>query len=251
MAASSVTVRTSNPKRSRTGADYAKRTKAVRVSSSSSSSKRLMSALPPLAPTGWSRSAFSKTGQELKYFDVASATYACDTTGAVTLLNGIAQGDDVTTRDGRVVFNASCRVIGKFTGQDGIVSDSLCRVMLVWDMNNNSAAAVPLITDILTASTSISHLNLNNRARFVILRDHMVSYGAHDITTATSTFSSSPNTGELDWYVRLGKSKTIYSGTTGVIGSIASGALYLVTIGDQAAGAGYSFQATSRVRFTE
>lgn len=250
MAASSVTVRTAPAKRARSGSDYAKRTKAVRVTGGTT--KRLMMGAPaPLAPTGWSRFPNSKTGQELKFFDVAAATYACDTTGAVTLLNGIAQGDDVTTRDGRVVFNASVRIIGKFTGQDGIVSDTLCRVMLVWDQNNNSAAAVPAITDILTASTSVSHLNLNNRARFIILRDHMVSYGAHDITTATSTFSSSPNTGELDWYVRLGKSKTIYSGTTGVIGSIASGALYLVTIGDQAAGAGYSFNATSRVRFTE
>jgi len=202
----------------------------------------------PLAPTGWTRR--SGGGGELKYFDVAAATYACDTTGAVTLLNGIAQGDDVTTRDGRVVYNASCRIIGKFVAQDASVSATLCRVMLVWDANNNSAVAVPAITDILTASTSISHLNLNNRARFVVLRDTMVSYGAL-VDTATQTYSGAPSTGEIDWYVRLGKSKTVFSGTTGVIGSIASGALYLVTIGDNAANAAYNFTATSRIRFTE
>ena len=118
--------------------------------------------------------------------------------------------------------------------------------MLVWDLNPNSSATVPNITDILTAATSISHLNLNNRARFVVLRDHMVAYGALS-TTATQTYSAAPGAGELDWYVRLGKSKTIFSGTTGAIGSIASGSLLLLTIGDNAVNTAYNFTWTSSI----
>lgn len=196
------------------------------------------------AVRGWTGSP-----SELKYVDVASTAYACDTTGSVAALNLIAQGDDVTNRQGRQVSLKSCRVFGIVGPQDASTLTNLARVMLVWDSQPNSGA-LPAITDILTASTAIAHTNLDNRQRFTILRDWKESFGVYD-TTATQAVAGTPMVATLDWYVPLKGIKTTYSGTTATIGVVATGSLLLVTVGQRAAGAGSTAQLTSRVRFTD
>lgn len=47
---------------------------------------------------------------EKKVVDTASASYACDTTGSVTLLNGMAQGSDFTNRIGRKYTNVAVQL---------------------------------------------------------------------------------------------------------------------------------------------
>jgi hypothetical protein len=195
------------------------------------------------ATRGWTGSP-----GELKFVDVASAAYACDTTGSVTALNLVAQGDDVTNRQGRQITLKSCRVLGKISG--GITTTPVyCRVMLVWDSQPNSGA-IATIAQIMAASTSISNPLLDNRERFTILRDWKMTLGGLS-TTATQSFAMSPSNAELDWYVPLKGIKTTYSGTTATIGVVATGALLLVTLGDLAAGSGGVAQLVSRVRFID
>lgn len=184
---------------------------------------------------------------ELKYKDVAnSAAYVFDTTGSVTLLNGIATGDDNTDRDGRQVHNKSIQVVGHVRPVDGSTGAVLCRLMLVWDSQPNGAIAT--IANILTASTSCANLNLDNRERFTILKDWAYSNGGID-TTATQTYAMSPTTTAIKWFIPLGGKKTTYGNTGNTIASINTGALLLVSIGNVVPNAGSLFEGTTRLRF--
>lgn len=200
---------------------------------------------PPGPPTGWTNDR-----SELKYLDIASANYACDTTGSVTALNLIGQGDDVNTRQGRQVTLKSIRIHGMIAPVDNTTVNNYVRVMLIWDNSPNSAATVPAITDILNASTSITSTNLNNRVRFTVLRDWKETIGGLD-NTATQATAQSPSVSEIDWYVNLKNALTTYSGTGSTIANISTGSLLMVTIGSAAAAAAHNFVATTRLRFTD
>jgi len=188
---------------------------------------------------------------ELKYSDIASATYLADTTGSVVCLNAIAQGDDNTNRDGRQVCNKSIHLHGLLTPASNATLPNYARLMLIWDAQPNSAAAVPSVGDILVAGTSISNTNLNNRHRFTIIRDLKLPQGDINVWGAgVDAYSNGNNTHVVDIFVTLEDVITTYSGTTATVASIATGSLLLLTIGSQATGgAGGLFQLTSRLRF--
>jgi len=199
----------------------------------------------PLTNRGW-----VNDGSEVKYSDLASANYACDTTGSVTCLNAVPRGDAPTSRNGNVINMKSCRVFGLIYPQDYNVAPNLARIMLVWDAQPNSGS-LPSITDILNASTSISSTNLNNRMRFTILRDYKTSLAAISIGGAAQTnFAGSPTVDELDWYVKIPQ-RTYYSGNDALYSTIATGALLLVTIGNQPVNDGSAALLTTRIRFTD
>jgi len=206
--------------------------------------KMVRNRYPKLAIRGW-----SNNNAELKYVDIAAANYAADTTGSVTCLNLTAVGDDNTTRDGRQICNRSIHVQGILNPVDNTAGPNLARMMLVWDAQPNSGA-IATITNILTASTSVSATNLDNRERFTVLRDSRFAQGTIS-DTATQAFSNGTNTYMVNEFVNLKDVKTTYSGTTAAIGSVATGALLLVTIGSVGAVAGGTFNLTTRLRFTD
>lgn len=184
---------------------------------------------------------------EKKVVDTASASYVCDTTGSITAISLSAQGTDYTNRIGRKTTNVAVQLQGSIRPIDAATNTNKSRVMIIYDTQPNSA--LPAITDILTASTSNSFMNLNNRDRFRVLVEENVTLGALD-NTATQAFAASPTVHNINIYRKIALD-TIWQGTTAAIGSVASGALYLVTIGDQAAGLGGSFQGAVRVRFVD
>lgn len=190
---------------------------------------------------------FFNTGAELKYVDTAVGNGLFDTTGTVTALNLTAVGDDNTTRDGRQINNQSVQVQGIVRPSDGSTVPDYCRMMLVWDAQPNSGS-IATITQILQSSTSNAMLNLDNRERFTIVKDWKCAVGGFN-NTATQTYAQSPSVETIDWFVPLKGIKTTYSGTTAAIGSIATGALLLVTIGDAAVNDGNYFTGNCRVRF--
>lgn len=197
---------------------------------------------PKLATRGW-----ANNNSELKYTDLARAIYAADTTGTVTALNLTAVGDDNTTRDGRQICNRSIHVFGLLNPLDDATNANYSRLMLVWDAQPNSGA-IAAITDILVAASSISSTNLNNRERFTVLRDCRYSQGR-----VQAGYSNGDNTYAINEFVALKDVKTTYSGTTATIGSVATGALLMVTIGSETAAStdGGQFQLTTRLRFTD
>lgn len=185
---------------------------------------------------------------ELKYVDVASSAYVCDTTGTVTALNLLAVGDDNNTRDGRQVTIKSVQIRGIVQNVDQATGDSYARIMLVWDNANNSGT-IATIAQILTAATSLSFPLIDNAQRFTILSDRTYAIGQIS-TTATQSFAGSPNVNTCDLYKKINQ-VTQYSGTTAAIGSIQNGALLLVTLGNNGAGLGATALIATRVRFTD
>lgn len=228
-------------KRTKSKYVLAKKTSGFKRNSSSTYAARNRA---PRATRGF----FNRPG-ELKYSDVAAAAYAVDTVGSVTLLNGVAVGDDATNRDGRQIFNRSVHVQGILNPVDANTNNHFARIMVVWDSQPNSGT-IASITDILAAQTSISNTNLNNRERFTILRDWKTAMGAVD-STATQTYAAAPTVAKVDMFINLKGVTTTYSGTTGVIGSIATGALLLVTLGSTGVGFGSAAFLSSRLRFSD
>jgi len=182
---------------------------------------------------------------EAKVVDTDPANYSMDTTGSVTLINGVATGSDFTDRIGRKIILKSVYVRGIIKPVDSQTNDALCRMMVVYDMQANGAA--PAITDILKSATSQSQLNMNNRDRFKIIFDKVVALGARDIA---SGYTGLVNVVPIKKYKKL-RHETVFSGTLSTIGSISTGALYLVNVGDQSSGLGGNFSGSVRVRFID
>lgn len=185
--------------------------------------------------------------QEYKTIDLDSTTKVADTTGTVTLLNGVATGDDFTDRDGRRITMTSLYIQGMVTAVDNVTGASLARLIVVYDKQANGAA--PAITDVLKAADSYAQINLNNRSRFQIIADKRYALGPMS-DTATQAFAGSPSVMPVKIYRKLNL-ETQYSGTGATIASIATGSLYMLTIGNQGAGGGSNFALSARVRFVE
>lgn len=195
------------------------------------------------------RGTYSRSQVEKKFIDIASATYVCDTTGSVTPLNLCDEGTSVSQRIGRKICMKSVQVRGLIDPVDGATTATLARVMLIWDKQVNGVTAT--IAEILSAATANSYMNLDNRERFVVLMDKHYSIGAFS-NVATTAYAQSPTVAHINKYKKIpAGSFTIYDGTGAGIADINTGALYLVTIGSQAAGAGARLTAACRVRYTD
>lgn len=183
---------------------------------------------------------------EKKALDTVSGVFACDTTGTISLISGIATGNDYTMRIGRKTTITAVQMQGYVAPFDTFTNDCLCRIMLVWDKQPNGV--LPAISAVLSQATSVSFINLDNRDRFRVISDTRIMLGRVD-TTATQAFSSSyPEEFHIYKKVNL---VTIYDGSSNLIGDINSGALYLLTIGSSAVGTGGIATVSTRIRFND
>lgn len=185
------------------------------------------------------------TPQEVNYVDLASATYACNTTGSITLIATIAQGASVSQRIGKRAYYKSLLIRGMWTaGSTNTISDGAA--LVIYD--KRPTGALPAITDILTAITTRSFMNDNNTGRFEVIRRFDQCFSGN---------SATPSTGEeiknVDEYIKLNKRPiTFESAGTGAIGDIDSGALYFVTVGNATGPTNdNSLTVTFRTRYTE
>lgn len=179
-----------------------------------------------------------RSTKELKFVDVAAAALGYDTTGSITLMNGVAQGTDYNQRVGRKTTIKSILVRTYVTLGSVAPVAANARFMIVYDAQANGAT--PAITDIITTVGTTSPQNLNNRDRFRIIWDKIVSV--------------SPNGTQIQ-YRKLFKKcwlEVINSGTAATIGSIQTGSLFFVTIGDNAAGTAQPIGVVqTRIRFID
>lgn len=188
----------------------------------------------------------STMAPEKKVLDLAFAAYPCDTTGSVTLLNGIAAGDDFNQRDGRKIKITDVQIQGMVSATDASTDDTYCLVMLVYDKQPNEGLAT--IAQIFSQANSTSFMNLNNRERFKILSTDRVALSRNNATATTAVGSC--NQTIINRYIKT-ELVTVFDAATGAITDITHGAVLLVTLGDVAVGSGGSYFASTRVRFTE
>jgi len=211
--------------------------------------RKLVTATRRAAPlrTGGFFGASVRSKAEKKVTDLPVANYACDTTGTVTLLNGVSTGTDYTQRIGRRIHMKSLYIRGIVQPEDSSTNANLARIIILYDTQTNTT--LPNIGDILEGSSSISHLNLNNRSRFKVLADMTYAMGTFN-TGATVAVAGSPTVHSVERYIKLSHS-VFYNGTAATIGSIDSGSLLMVTMGSVIPGTGTTAVLTTRVRWTD
>jgi len=198
------------------------------------------------ATTGYAKGLQRAYVKEKGYVDTAFATYACNTTGSVTLLNVVAQGAAVTQRVGKKIVMKGLQCRGYINaGSAGDVASAA--YMIVYD--KRPTGANPTIADILVSATSNSMNNDANAGRFRILkREDCVITGNEaagaNITDTTRVLAT--------WWLDLKSAPVVFKAAgTGAIGDIEEGALYLVTIGDETSTAAPDLKVGFRLRFLD
>lgn len=211
----------------------------------------------PLAPLV--RYGYRMNDTELKVFDIAVGSLAANTTGSIALLCAPIPGAAINERIGRKITLKSFFVRGcVFADQSrpmatgANTSSQLARMMLVWDETPNGVT--PAITDILTQATSQSQLNINFRDRFRILWDK--TWALDPITMSTTATQSVASAGRSLYPVKkwkkLNHEMIFNAGIAGTIADVVSGALFLVTIGMNGAGADDgTFSVSTRIRYSD
>jgi len=182
--------------------------------------------------------------EELKYLDTNNASYASGTTGSITLINGVAAGSTAITREGRQAFWKSVNVSGWVAPVDATVIGSRNDVYVIWD--KQPGAAVPAMTDFFVEAKAGSPMNLNYRERFVIIAHKTYTIGG--LTAGAPAVT--PTVHAVSINVRLNL-RTTFKGDANAIGDIATGAMYLVTLGSEADADGALFKVAVRLRFAE
>lgn len=181
-------------------------------------------------------------GVEIKDNDVDIATMPFNTSGAIQLLNGIAQGTDFTQRVGRKFTMTSIYI--RMIIQNGTtqVPNNIARWMVVYDKQTNSNALT--IANVLAAVSTTAPNNLDNRDRFVVIYDKCHNIGATGGNDNQKVFIRKFRRCNLE---------VTNSGTGNTVGSIATGSLYFITVGDVVPGTTASTvtAGTVRIRFKE
>lgn len=188
---------------------------------------------------GWANPA---SGAEKKFVDV-SQTYAPAAASvaftAGTLINGVATGTDASSRIGRkaVIKSLLLRITCSLaTGTKG----GAFRILCVYDKQANATA--PAITDILLADAFNSPNNLTYRDRFVTIFDQITE----------PVDAQGPQERAMTCYKKLNLETLWNAGTDALIGSIASGSMYIFVA--QSGGVATnppSVTIRSRVRYTD
>lgn len=148
--------------------------------------------------------------------------------GAVTLINGVAQGTDYTDRIGRKITMKS--IFSKFfllpNSTTNQVNGNIVRVMVFYDTQTNAAA--PTVADVLQTAAYDAPINLSNRDRFKVILDKYYTMGAA-VYTAGSLTSGAPFPAYCKKFKKCSL-EVIFGGTGATVGSIQSGGLFMLTI---------------------
>jgi len=164
----------------------------------------------------------SLTGKpEFKVIDSVGST-TVSTTGTLTLLNGLAEGDSATTRDGRQVLFKSIQLFLRGT-MNGSATNTTIRSIIFMDKQPNETA--PTMASLLATTVAggvDAYRNLDNRKRFVILHDSRM--------ILTTDFSERVH----EHYKKMSLVTQYDSGNAGTIADITSNSLYLLQVCDEA-----------------
>jgi len=191
---------------------------------------------------------FQPTGTEIKAIDIPLATRTFRLPSAasnIILLNGIQAGTGFFNRVGSRIEMKNLHIRGTIQNSATAVAAQQLRILVIYD--RQPTGALPVISDILqtrdqagAATTSgLSEINLDNRDRFVILRDYNVF--APTVTNTAGVQTNGPqypgedNTLDLNLFIKLKGLGTHYKSTSAptTITDIATGALYCAFTCDQ------------------
>lgn len=156
---------------------------------------------------------------EKHYLDTGVSSTVTNT-GSVTLLSGIAQGDDVNSRQGNSVLAKT--LYGRcvlLRDSDNTTLMNSVRMMIVKDLENIGTA--PTVTDILQGATVVSPLNVDHTSRYQVLLDKVYSLSLNGKDGMN-----------LKYYLRV-NDHLKYTGANAT--DVYKNAIYLLLISDQSA----------------
>lgn len=184
---------------------------------------------------------------ENKYFDLASATYECSTTGSITQLNVIPVGATQVTRVGKKCQLKSIQLRGRaVAGAAGTIADAA--ILVVYDKRPNSAVTVA-ITDVLNTANSVALNNADNEGRFKILARKDIVFTGNSVTPVADSAIIN-----ADFYIKVNMLPMVFKsvGTGAASNDVEEGAVYLITVGNTATGTtSPNLIAAIRTRFVE
>ncbi len=171
--------------------------------------------------------------QEKKFIDtfIGDAT-PVGATSVITLLSGVAQGDDVGERTGDEIRILNCGFNATMATDLNSKSDSVLRLIIFRAMKNVDGT-LPAVTEVLVADCVRSFYNQDNRGDFQILYDHLFVIRAPNIVTADSAIATTVK----QWATTFstpGK-KCSFDLSTNVIGAAEKGHLFMIRMTDRAA----------------
>lgn len=195
------------------------------------------------------------SGPEKKYVDVDTAVYQINTTGSITLLNGMIRGTDAAAnRIGRKVTLTKLFIRGycssensQAVGTTTVSISQLARCLVIYDRQTN--AATPALLDILKEARPESQLNINNRERFTVLLDWQTCFGPCQVSNSTFATSES-SVKEFKEFRSLRLPMQFNATNAGDVTDINSGAIFMVWVGNVAAGTGTDGNARLTTRIT-
>lgn len=194
---------------------------------------------------------------ELKAYDnsIASTDVAV---GNLTCLNDQVQGTAYFNRVGQRCYMKSIRVRGNLTATASTPATQM-RIIIFYDSQPNQPVAFSLATLLTDANAGLgadvfSHLNLQNRERFQILRDHFIALPSVTIAaTLTTQIGAADYLREklsYDEYIKLDGLESLYTQTNaGTLTDLTIGSLYIITIGGAVSNGNWTFTGRSRLRF--
>lgn len=206
--------------------------------------------------------SFVPGGSEIKAVDIPRVDITFKQIGGpptFQLLNGILTGSGFFNRVGARIEMKSIHIRAVITFLATSVQD-VNRLIVFYDRQPNGAA--PAIADVLQArdnagaatTAAQSEINLDNRERFVILRDK--EWFVPSTTVAAGVLTNGPgypgddNLMHINEFIPLKGLGTHYKASTGAIGDIATGSLFAVFISQNQGGVmNCSFNA--RLRFDD
>lgn len=203
------------------------------------------------------------TAGEIKAVDIPSQLTTFVTVAVpptMQLLNPVLSGAGFFNRIGAKLNMKSLRVRGFIQNISTCVQDA-GRIIIFYDRQTNGAA--PSIDTLLqtrnnagTASTTgLSEINLDNRDRFVILRDkHIIlpscTNEAGVLTNYAPQITTQGDKSEFifDEFIKLKGLQTMYSASTGLVGDIRTGGLFMVLVCENST-ANYQMRWSARLRY--
>jgi len=236
----------------------------TRARASTSASKRRSSFM--LARSRLPATTLRTLSSEVKSIDVPVGTYNLNLLAAIVPLNLVATGtagSSFFNRVGRRIEMKSLLMKAVILPLRTTTVQDYVRVMIVYDRQSNGAA--PSISDILqttsatgaNTTTVYSDINLNNRDRFSILRDHRIYLPSvtdtAGVLTAVGPVDPISLTFNVKDYIKLKGLVTQYKADSNppVLSDLATGGLFLVTLGTQVGGTndGWALSAEFRLRY--
>lgn len=187
-----------------------------------------------------------RTQRELNFVDTQLTNVGFDTTGSVTLLNGMVQGTTASTRIGRKITMTQIICNLRAVSNTNTLFNDF-RMALVLDTQANGAA--PAITDIYDVINSTSMRNISNGTRFRILK----TWEDCNVGNQTTAGQQTDNTCmAFKYFQRCNITVTYNANNAGTVGDIQTNALYIITMGNQVSGTSNSLlYGTVRIRYTD